>query len=202
MFKRAIAGLIRRAEGATVIEYAIILPVLLLLILGIVEYNTVMYAMSVLDGAIIFAAREGSTGYVNDTSSGACPSPVVGGVVTPQTQAQYINCVIGAHVGGLFNTSNLQISYNDTGNSTFNSTTDAPTFPTGPCTNDPTKVSPSLPLCQENTQSSGDIVVYTATYPWPIYTPLLRAFLGTNGTYTLTASAVVKNEPYNLSSSR
>jgi Flp pilus assembly protein TadG len=179
-----------------------VLPVLLLLLMGIIEYNTIMYAMAVLDGAITAAAREGSTGYVNDTGTGSCPSPVVAGVVTPQTQAQFINCFVGLRVAGLLSPSSLAVSYNDTASSTFSSTTDAPTFSATPCTNSPALVTPSLPLCSESSQNAGDIVVYTVTYPWPVFTPILKPFFGNSSTFTLQASAVVKNEPYNVSSSR
>jgi Flp pilus assembly protein TadG len=203
MLKKAETGILRHAEGSTIVEYAIIAPVLMLLILGIVEYNMVMYGMAVLDGAITIAAREGHTGYVNSTSSGTCPSPVVNGTLTPQTQAQYINCLIGVHVGGLFDTSKLQISYVDTGSSAFNAASDTPTFPSGPCTNNPALANPpTFPMCTESSQTAGDIVVYTVTYPWPIYTPIVQSFLGSHGTFTLSASAVVKNEPYSIGVSR
>ena len=43
----------------------------------------------------------------------------------------------------------------------------------------------------------GDIVVYTASYPWPIFSPILQPFFGNSSTYAISSSAVVKNEPYN-----
>jgi Flp pilus assembly protein TadG len=196
-------GFRKNAEGATAIEYAIILPVLIWLVMGIIEYNCIMYGSAVLEGALNSAAREGKTGYVNATAAGICPSPVVNGTVSPQTQSSYINCLVGYHVGGLLDTTKLQISYNDTNTGTFNAATDAPTVSATPCTNNAALANPpSLPLCSENSQNAGDIVLYTVTYPWNIITPVMQNFLGTGGVYTLTASAIVKNEPYTSGSTR
>lgn len=43
---------------------------------------------------------------------------------------------------------------------------------------------------------SGDIVVYRLRYAWPIMTPFAGRFLGTDGTLPLSASIVVRNEPW------
>ncbi|MDX2028828.1 MAG: TadE/TadG family type IV pilus assembly protein [Alphaproteobacteria bacterium] len=40
------------------------------------------------------------------------------------------------------------------------------------------------------------IVVYTVSYPWRLFTPMLGAIMGTNGIVTLTSRIVVRNEPY------
>jgi hypothetical protein len=44
--------------------------------------------------------------------------------------------------------------------------------------------------------NAGDVVVYTVSYPWTITTPIMSSLIGANGTYAITAHAVVKNEPY------
>lgn len=184
-------SLLHRAEGSTLVEYAVVLPILLLLMMGVVEYNTIMYAMAVLDGSIATAAREGSTGYV---ASG-------------QTRQQFIYGLLQSRAQGLMQAANLSIaskSYADF----------ASIGKPEPC------ITPSLAPCPgtpgvnfvdvngngiwdqdqgaAGLGGAGDIVVYTASYPWPVYTPILRPFLGSNGTFTLSASAVVKNEPYSV----
>lgn len=40
------------------------------------------------------------------------------------------------------------------------------------------------------------VVVYTVSYPWKLFTPMLSAIIGTNGNVTLTSGIVVRNEPY------
>ncbi len=174
------------------LEYAVVLPPLLLLIIGIVEYDALIGATAMLDGAITYASRLGKTGYDNTTATGTCPSPAVGGVITPQTQAQFINCIVGSRVNGFLDTTKLQIFATDYG-SGF-SAADQPVT----CTN--TVSTPqTIPLCStENLGNAGDVVVYTVTYPWQVNTPLLQHFLGSNGVVTISASALVKNEPYNV----
>ena len=40
------------------------------------------------------------------------------------------------------------------------------------------------------------IVVYTVTYPWKLFTPMLSALVGTSGIVNLKSTIVVRNEPY------
>jgi len=40
------------------------------------------------------------------------------------------------------------------------------------------------------------IVVYTVTYPWKLFTPMMSAFMGSGGIVNLTSTIVVRNEPY------
>jgi Flp pilus assembly protein TadG len=44
--------------------------------------------------------------------------------------------------------------------------------------------------------TASQIVVYTVSYPWKLFTPMLSAIIGTNGYVTLTSDIVVRNEPY------
>jgi hypothetical protein len=39
-------------------------------------------------------------------------------------------------------------------------------------------------------------VVYTVSYPWAVSTPIISNIIGSNGIFTITTHAVVKNEPY------
>jgi Flp pilus assembly protein TadG len=161
------------ADGVTVIEYAITLPILLLLVMGIVEYSLVMYGSSVLENAVTIAAREGSTGYS-----------------TPgQTELQTIQGILAARVGGLLNPSQLQINvtdYSDWGNA----------LPPVICSNTPGPP-PSPPACVQNFGAPKDVVVYSVSYPWHVTTPFLWSLLGadSNGTFEISASSIVQNEP-------
>ena len=40
------------------------------------------------------------------------------------------------------------------------------------------------------------IVVYTVSYPWKLFTPMLTGLIGKDGYVTLTSTIVVRNEPY------
>ncbi len=159
--------------GSTAIEYAIVIPVLLLFVMGIVEYSLVMYGSSVLQNAVTIAAREGSTFYA----------------VPGETQLQTIQGILAARVGGLLNPSQLQINvtdYSDWGTA----------LPPVICSNIPGPP-PSPPQCVQNFGAPKDVVVYSVSYPWHVSTPFLWPLLGAdgNGTYEITASSIVQNEP-------
>ena len=44
--------------------------------------------------------------------------------------------------------------------------------------------------------SQQEVVVYTVTYPWKLFTPMLSAIIGSGGIVPLTSKIVVRNEPY------
>ena len=44
--------------------------------------------------------------------------------------------------------------------------------------------------------ASAQIVVYTISYPWKLFTPMMGALIGTGGVYTISSHIVVRNEPY------
>ncbi len=49
-----------------------------------------------------------------------------------------------------------------------------------------------------NLGAANEVVVYTVTYPWQVFTPLMNDIIGDeNGIIRLTSRIVVKNEPYN-----
>ncbi len=61
MRKGILRRYIKREEGATIIEYAIVAPILFLMVMGIIEFSLLMYAQSVLDSATTQSARFGTT---------------------------------------------------------------------------------------------------------------------------------------------
>ncbi len=182
----------QREDGAAFLEFALVAPMLILLIMAILEYSFVQFAESVLEGALQNAAREGSTGYINQSTTGPCP---VIPPATSQSQSAYINCLVALRTADLLNPSNIAISAVD-----YSSYSSAGNINYATCSDNPPPASPSNPSpppqCVESAQNPGDIVVYTASYPWTIVTPFLQSMLGHNGVVNLQASAIVKNEPY------
>lgn len=49
-------------DGATIIEFAIIAPILFLMVMGIIEFSLIMYASSVVENATAAGSRYGITG--------------------------------------------------------------------------------------------------------------------------------------------
>ena len=195
MCRRGSHNILRADDGATVIEFAVVVPVLLFLVMGIVEYNLAMYATAVLEGATTAAAREGKTGY---TAAG-------------QSQQSYIYGIVQNRTSALFNPSLLSISSKSyAGFADIGQPEPCISPPTAPCPGTP---GVNFVDVNHNGQwdadqgaaglgGAGDIVVYTVTYPWTVVTPFLKNILGTNGVFTVTSSSVVKNEPYSTGASR
>jgi Flp pilus assembly protein TadG len=187
--RKGLRAFIVAEAGVTAVEFAIIAPVLLLLLMGILEFALIMLAANVLESATTISARLGSTGFATG-----------GGISRQQTILNSID----AHAGTLLNVNNVTITsesytqYDQIGQP--EPYTD---------TNHNGQYDPGEPYVDVNGNgqwdadmgtaglgNSGDIVVYTVSYPWAIMTPIMSNLIGTGGIYTITTHAVVKNEPY------
>lgn len=108
MKKQAIAkqklwrNLVRKQEGVTAIEFALLAPVLFLLLFGIIEFSLLMFASSVIEGATSTAARLSRTGAERSTAG------------TPAQQAfadsARLRQMILEHGGGLLKNDNLNVT--------------------------------------------------------------------------------------------
>lgn len=61
--------IMRHNEGATAIEFALIAPVLFLLIFGIIEFSLIMFTSSVIEGATATISRQSKTGADRSTAA-------------------------------------------------------------------------------------------------------------------------------------
>ena len=66
--KHMLLNLGRKQDGVTAIEFAMLAPVLFLLLFGIIEFSLVMFASSVVEGATANAARLSRTGAERSTT--------------------------------------------------------------------------------------------------------------------------------------
>lgn len=182
-----IRRLLRREDGITALEFALIAPVFLLIVSGILEFSLIMFTTTVMESATNTTSRLGKTGF--------SPSGV--------SRQQAIVSSVATRTAGLLDPERIAITtrvyadFDDVG---------APE----PC------ISPANPPCggvagvnyvdvngsgswdadmgMAGLGNAGDVVVYAVTYPWPVMTPLMRPMLG--GTYDITVRAVVRNEPF------
>ena len=60
--------LLRQDSGATALEFAIVAPVLFLLLFGIIEFSLMMFASSVIEGATAHISRMSKTGAERSTA--------------------------------------------------------------------------------------------------------------------------------------
>ena len=176
-------SLAQAQEGATAIEFAIVAPVFFLMMMGIVEFGLILFANNVIENASTVGARLGITG--NDYAD---ESRVAKPETGPQDRVSVIRENISRRAGGLLDDSKLSISCEalDSGfgalasNSTGNHTCGGAIDNTQSCS---------------NIGTGGQAVVYTVSYCWDLFTPLIGAFFS-NNQLLLQSSLVVKNEDF------
>ena len=175
-------------SGVTAVEFAVIAPVMLLLLCGIIEFAVIMMVYNVMEGATAVSSRLGKTGYIT------------GGLTRQQTILNEITNRAGTLLDStkLTVTSKFYKQYdqiNDpepyidaNGNASYN------VGETYTDINGNGKWDPDMGASGYG--SAGDVVVYSVSYPWPVSTPVISQLIATNGIFTITTNAVVKNEPY------
>jgi hypothetical protein len=174
--------------GVTAIEFAIVTPILFLLLMAMIEFSLIFFTYAALEGATGVGARLGKTGFM--------PQGV--------NRETYIRNEIQRLTNGWLDDNLVTItilSYNNFGN----------IGQPEPC------ISPNRPPCpgmpevnfvdingngqwdedqgQTNAGGPGAIVVYRVSYPWQIFTPIFRQAFG-QGQIILTAVTTVRNERF------
>lgn len=188
MKNRSLTSLWASNEGASAVEFALIAPVLILLSIGMIEISLMMLTQNIMESATFTASRTGKTGF---TAEG-------------KTREQTIIDALTDTASGLLNVGLINIesqSYNEFGDvgqpepyidANANGTRDNGENFTDVNGNGQYDTD----MGADGAGNAGQIVVYTVTYPWHIATPLMNTIMGTNGTFTLTARTVVRNEPF------
>lgn len=178
----------RDNAGVTAVEFAFVAPVMLVMCSAIVEFSLMMFAQHIMEGVAYTASRQGKTGFIE----------------SGQTREDTIRATIHERARLLFDTDQVHIttvSYNEFDqigqpepfiDANGNGVRDAGENYTDSNGNGQY----DSDMGASGLGNTGQVVVYTITYPWQIFTPGLRQFVGDNGRYTLTSRTVVKNEPY------
>jgi Flp pilus assembly protein TadG len=179
----------REEKGVTAIEFAVVAPVLMLLVFGIIEFAMIMVVYSTMEGATAISSRLGKTGFTG----------------TGLTRQQTILNAITARASSLVDPSRLTVTskfykqydqindpepFIDTNGNGLRDAGESFTDINGNAQWD-------ADMASSGYGSAGDVVVYTVSYPWALMTPMISSLIGgSNGTFTITTHAVVKNEPY------
>ena len=180
-------------RGIAALEFAFVMPIFVLILMGIIEFSLIMFTSAVMESATNNTARLGKTGYTDSN----------------MTREQLIINNIKSRTHGLLDPAKITI------HSEVYASFSKVNQPE-PC------ISPTHPPCggtagtnyvdvNGNGQwdadmgaagqgNAGDVVVYTASYPWPIFTPGIQLMLGR--TFTISSRTVVKNEPFSTGVSR
>lgn len=188
-WRSALRTLLRREDGATLVEFAISIPILAVAVIGIMELSMVLFVGSMMEGGVRDAARFGITG----NSSGG------------ETREQRIIQIVSDRTLGM-----LELSEDDI------STLVYPSFDSVGKPEPFTDNAPENGVYDEGEDfldvngnsvwdadmgatglgGPGDIVLYRIDAEWPLMTGLLSPVMGEDGVVPLTASMVVRNEPF------
>ncbi len=183
----------RGEDGSMAVEFAIISPVLFLLIMGLVEIGLILSARNILESATYLASRTGRIGYVADN----------------KTQEETIRDALEERASLLFDTERLSIDSLNMTNSSYGNYdnigqpepwVDANGNGEWDFGENFTDVNGNGGWDADQgaggAGNTGEVVVYTVTYPWRLFTPLVASVIGEDGIVNITARAVVKNEPF------
>jgi Flp pilus assembly pilin Flp len=179
--------LCRDQRGTTAVEFSIIGIVLIYLITGIVEFSLVMVATNSIDAATSISSRVGKTGFVEEDT----------------TREETILAEIESRAGGLIDMDKVEITsltyeeFDQIGKpEPWNDANGNGIPEDGEYTDINGNGQYDLDMGAAGFGGSDDVVVYTITYPWEVFTPLMAELIGNDGVITLQAHWVVKNEPF------
>ncbi|MBN66657.1 MAG: hypothetical protein CMM94_03715 [Rickettsiales bacterium] len=179
--------IIKNEEGATAIEFAIVAPVLFLLIFGIIEFGLITFSTVAIEAAASDVTRHARTGALSTAE---------------------IRQAVKQHSLGLINADRIVVTTQQVYNSPLTAgepciPSDAKDPQTGVCLAGYEDVNGNgiydAPL---DAGAAGEVREYTIVYPYQIITPMMGTIIGQSSrgydgnTFVIASRAMVKNEPF------
>ena len=176
-------------SGAGLVEFALGLPVFVLLMAGILEFALVLFVANAVEGGLREASRYGITGQS----------------VTGKTREQTLIQIVNDRSYGLVTLNASDITF--TSYDALDNVGKAEPFNDNKPANGKYDAGETFTDVNRNgkwdadqgTDGVGgaeDVVLYLISYQWPFLTPLFAPFGGSDGALDLTSSITVRNEPY------
>lgn len=179
--------LARDERGATIVEFALITPALLITLMGLFDLAYNMYTAQQLQGAIQNAARQ-------STLEGA------------STNVSNIDAIVTRAVHAV--AGNATLTFDRTAYASFASVARPEDYTDvnndGTCNDgEPFEDANENGVWDADSGSSGfggarDAVLYTVTVVYPRAFPIAKLIPGQTDNFTLTATTVLRNQPYGL----
>jgi hypothetical protein len=170
------------------VEFAMVAPILFMLTLGTIELGVCFAADMMLRNATNMAARVGRTGYVEESSTrDAMIRGIIARQAGPLMDATKLRLESKAYSG--FDKLKKPEPFIDANGNGQRDDGETFTDVNGNGVYD-------LDQGANGYGGTSQIVVYTVTYPWHFFTPLIGTLMSTTGSIDLTATAVIQNEPY------
>jgi Flp pilus assembly protein TadG len=179
-------------DGTSATEFAIVLPVLLLMVSGIIEMSLLFFVDILAEGGLREAARYGITG--QGAEDGVREDEIIQ--------------IVNDHTHGLIDLETANLSTKSY--SSFGAIGQPEPFVDGSNglpANGEYDVGEDFDDINENdvwdgdqgkvgAGGPGDVVMYELSYDWEFITPVLSIFAGQDNRVNMTASIAVRNEPY------
>jgi len=180
----ALPRLATDAAGAATVEFAVVVPVLAMLLLGTLEFGTNLYMRNVLEGAMQQAGRNSG---LQTAQSG---QTAIDDAVRSRVQAILPNATVNFRRESYasFSRVNKPEDFTDTNANGVYDSTECFQDANGNRTWD-------ADTARSGLGGANDVVEYTATVSYPSLIPGGQA-LGISPTTTITASTVLKNQPF------
>lgn len=191
MFRRSIQrlGEFRQdRRGITAIEFAVTVPVLVLMAMAAVEFGMIMFVTSLMEGGLREASRYGVTGR---------EFPGV-------TRADHIVKIVKEHTLGFVDMNKADLktivypSFSSIGKGeSYIDGNGNNAYDVGETFTDANKNGAwDSDAGSAGAGGSGQVVVYRISYPWKLITPYAEAIVGAGGVLPIHASIAVRNEPW------
>jgi Flp pilus assembly pilin Flp len=194
-FGRQLRRFARSNDGAAALEFALVLPPLCLILVGMFEMSMLMFTQASMEGALREAARFGMTGSVSD----------------PAERQDQILAIIDKDTFGMLEDPTISFliypAFSDVGDPeqfTDNSIPKNGTYEAGIDGFTPAQDINGNGVWDGDQGKAGvgaaeQIVQYTVEYDWHVITPFMAPVFGNNGKVHLKASIVLRNEPWDAS---
>jgi len=186
---RFLKRLRKRDDGSPVFEFAFVAPILVLMVIGTIEFGMIMFVNILMESGLRDAARYGITG----------------NQVAGMTRMERIIQIVSDRTMGLVDMAQAKVQvlvypgFGDIGSSEpFVDGNGNGTYDKGETFTDTNANGVwDADIGRAGPGGSGDVVLYRMTYDWPLLTPLAATVIGHNGKFTINASIAVRNEPWN-----
>lgn len=205
----------RNTEGATIVEFAIVLSVFFVLLMGVIEFGLYMMAQVTVESAVAQGARSAAIGATSGAADPTCP-----GLSATTNRSDYVQTLIRCRISGLPQANLATISANTVaagGTVTPDICLNDATPIGSPCGIAPWNGCPpsGSPLVQRFVEVNGtagyqcgggtslggggsnsDLIEVRVSYPWKVKFGFLAPLFNSAGVVMITSSIVIKNESF------
>jgi hypothetical protein len=193
----ALHRLLRDERGSTIVEFAVVSVVIIMIMCAIIEYGLIQMTKIAIENATQQVARSSA---INTATSGC-------------DRVCQITALVQQNTHGIINAQNIVVT-----SEVITSPSEAPPPQPDVCLDDPSNPYPATcPLgapgqayinndgvpgyhqynssASNNAGGSNDLVQISVFYNWQILFPILKPFFA-NGVYPISSTTVVRNEPF------